>query len=205
MTFGFILIDALSALAVFGVTTSTIYSLMVAVGVLRFRWRAAAAGSRRFQPPVSVLKPLHGDEPNLEENLASFFQQDYPEYEILFCARKSDDPGLETARRVAARFPRVPARILVCGEPPWPNARTYSLEIMRRSARFPILVATDSDVRVAPDYLASVVEPLDPPATAGDSELRIGRATLQLLGWEDKLNQPLDEQADADDRRNQRR
>src|ERR1035441_9365548 len=90
MTFGSILIDALSALAVFGVTTSTVYSLMVAVGVLRFRRRATASGARGFQPPVSVLKPLHGDEPNLEENLASFFQQDYPEYEILFCARKSD-------------------------------------------------------------------------------------------------------------------
>src|ERR1035438_9314571 len=126
MTFGSILIDALSALAVFGVTTSTVYSLMVAVGVLRFRRRAAAAGTRRFQPPVSVLKPLHGDEPNLEENLASFFQQDYPEYEILFCARKSDDPSLETARRVAARFPRVQARILVCGEPPCPHAATYT-------------------------------------------------------------------------------
>jgi ceramide glucosyltransferase len=174
MTFGSILIDALSALAVFGVATSTIYSLMVAVGVLRFRRRAAVAGSRRFQPPVSVLKPLHGDEPNLEENLASFFQQDYPEYEILFCARKSDDPGLETARRVAARFPRLPARILVCGEPPWPNARTYSLEIMRRSARFPILVATDSDVRVAPDYLATVVAPLSDP--------RVGMVTCLYRG-----------------------
>ena len=174
MTFGSILIDALSALAVFGVTTSTVYSLIVAVVVLRFRRRAAAAGTRAYQPPVSVLKPLHGGEPNLEENLASFFQQDYPEYEILVCARMSDDLGLETARRVAARFPRVPAHFLVCGEPPWPNARTYSLEGMRRSARFPILVATDSDVRVPSDYLASVVAPLSDP--------RVGMVTCIYRG-----------------------
>ena len=164
MTFGHIFSLALGALAVFGVVTSTVYSLMVAVGVRRFRRHAAAAtGTSTFLPPVSVLKPVHGDEPDLEQNLTSFFQQDYPEYEILFCARHSDDAGLAAARRVAARFPNVQARILTCGEPPWPNARTFSLEIMRRDARYPILVTSDSDVRVAPDYLASVVAPLADP------------------------------------------
>ena len=164
MTFGHILFLALGALAVFGVVTSTIYSLMVAMGVCRFRRRAAAAtDASPFLPPVSVLKPLHGDEPDLEQNLTSFFEQDYPKYEILFCARYSDDAGLAAARRVAARYPRVQARILTCGEPPWPNARTFSLEIMRRDARYPILVTSDSDVRVAPDYLASVVAPLADP------------------------------------------
>jgi len=162
MTFGPILSLALSAVAVLGVITSTLYSLMVAMAVRRFRRRAAAA-SRDFQPPVSVLKAVHGDEPDLEENLASFFRQDYPDFEILFCARHSDDAGLAAAGRVAARFPRIPARILTCGEPPWPNARTFSLEIMRREARYPILVTSDSDVRVAPDYLASVVAPLRDP------------------------------------------
>jgi len=167
MTFGHILSLALGALAVFGVVTSTVYSLMVAVGVRRFRRSTAVArakfGASPFLPPVSVLKPVHGDEPDLEQNLTSFFQQDYPEYEILFCARHSDDAGLAAARRVAARFPNVQARILTCGEPPWPNARTFSLEIMRRDARYPILVTSDSDVRVAPDYLASVVAPLADP------------------------------------------
>lgn len=160
MTFGSNLSASLVAVAVFGVATSTLYSLMVAVAVYRFHRRAAAAKMGAFQPPVSLLKPLHGDEPNLEENLASFFTQEYPQFEILFCARRGDDAGLETARRVAARFPQVNALFLICGEPPWPNARTYSLEIMRRAARHPILVATDSDVRIGPGYLASVVEPL---------------------------------------------
>jgi ceramide glucosyltransferase len=163
MTFGTYVVAALAVLAFFGVATSTVYSLMVAAGVLRFRRRAAAAGRSSFRPPVSVLKALHGDEPDLEENLTSFFEQDYPEYEILFCARHDLDPGLETARRVAARFPHVNARMLTCGEPPWPNPRTYSLEIMRRAARYPILASTDSDVRVDRDYLASVMEPLADP------------------------------------------
>jgi ceramide glucosyltransferase len=163
MTFGSILSFALGALAIFGAITSTVYSLMAALGVLRFHRRAAARGTRSFLPPVSVLKPVHGDEPDLEQNLASFFEQDYPEYEILFCARHDSDLGLQAARRVAARFPHVKARILTCGEPPWPNARTFSLEIMRREALYPILVASDSDVRVGPDYLASVIAPLADP------------------------------------------
>ena len=163
MTFGSILSFALGALAIFGAITSTVYSLMAALGVLRFHRRAAARGTRSFLPPVSVLKPVHGDEPDLEQNLASFFEQDYPEYEILFCARHDSDMGLQAARLVAARFPHVKARILTCGEPPWPNARTFSLEIMRREALYPILVASDSDVRVGPDYLASVIAPLADP------------------------------------------
>jgi ceramide glucosyltransferase len=161
MTIGHTASLALGALAVFGVITSTVYSLMVAMGVRRFRRRATAP--RTFLPPVSVLKAVHGDEPDLEQNLASFFVQDYPEYEILFCARHADDLGLAAARRVAARFPQVKARILTCGEPPWPNARTFSLEIMRREARHPILVTSDSDVRVDADYLAAVVAPLSDP------------------------------------------
>jgi ceramide glucosyltransferase len=174
MTLVSILSAALLALAVLGAATSTVYSLMVAVGVLRFRQCTAAGDACDFLPPVSLLKPLHGDEPNLEENLASFFQQDYPQYEILFCARHVSDAGLEVARRVAARFPDVPCSILTCGEPPWPNARTFSLEIMRRAARYPILVATDSDVSVAPDYLASVVQPL--------RDARVGMVTCLYRG-----------------------
>ena len=158
-----IAVDCLIGLGVFGIITSTIYSLMVVAGVMRFRRGAGDVQEAAFLPPVSVLKAVHGDEPDLEENLASFFEQDYPEYEILFCARQEPDLGLAAARRVAARFPQVKARILTCGEPPWPNARTYSLEVMRREARYPILVASDSDVRVGPDYLASVVQPLRDP------------------------------------------
>lgn len=150
----------LGAIAIIGITTSTIYSLMVVFGALRFRSRVAHPGVRTFHPPVSVLKPLHGSEPELEQNLTTFFEQDYPEFEILFCARHETDAGLAVARRVAARYPKVSTRILTCGEPPWPNARTFSLEIMRRAARHQILVTADSDVKVGPDYLASVVEPL---------------------------------------------
>ena len=154
------MLHLLLALGIFGLITSTIYSIMVIAGVVRYRARRGQAASINFFPPVSVLKALHGDEPDLERNLTSFFEQDYPSFEILFCARRADDAGLTIARRVAARYPQVESSIHLSGEPEWPNARTYSLEIMRRAARQDILVMADSDVYAERDYLAKVVQPL---------------------------------------------
>ena len=103
---------ALLALAVFGLITSTVFAGLVLAavpGYLGERRRALAALDARpgFTPPLTLLKPVHGDEPGLEAHLATFFEQDYPEYEILFCARAADDAGLATARRVAERYPRL--------------------------------------------------------------------------------------------------
>ena len=74
---------------------------------------------------------MHGAEPGLEAHLATFFEQDYPEYEILFCARSADDAGLETARRVAARYPAIPVKFLTTGgQPDYINAKVASMERM---------------------------------------------------------------------------
>ena len=147
----------LLAVGLFGVTTSTIYLSMVLAAVVRFRRRPKRPFA--FAPPVSLLKPLHGAEPGLSEYLETFFQQDYAQYEILFCARHADDPGLAIARDVAAKYPHIPSTILTCGESPWPNAKCFSLAAMGAAANHDILVLTDSDVRVSPDYLRAVVAP----------------------------------------------
>ena len=148
----------LLGLGLFGTLTSTIYLLLVMIAAFRFLRRAEHLPA--FTPAVSLLKPLHGAEPGLREYLEGFFQLDYPEYEILFCARTESDPGLAIARELSAKYPRVPVRILTSGQPPWPNARCYSLDLMKTAAEHEILVMTDSDVRVAPGYLRSVLEPL---------------------------------------------
>ncbi len=163
MSLSHIAVAGLIVLGVFGIVTSTIYSLIVVAGVMRFRRGAGDAREAAFLPPVSVLKAVHGSEPDLEQNLASFFEQDYPEFEILFCARQESDLGLAAARRVMAQYPHVKARTLTCGEPPWPNARTFSLEVMRREAQHQILVTADSDVRVTPEYLRAVIDPMRDP------------------------------------------
>jgi ceramide glucosyltransferase len=155
-------------LGVFGLITSTVFTGMVLVAVASYLREVLAArevlsglgGGSGFAPPLSLLKPLHGAEPDLEAHLASFFEQDYPEYEILFCARSSDDAGLDLARRVAARYPHIPAKFFSTGgQPPYINAKTASMELMEARASHGILVISDSDVRVTPDYLRAVALP----------------------------------------------
>ncbi len=161
------------ALALFGLLTSTVFAGMVLWAVpryLRERRQALQQLLERpgFTPPLSLLKPLHGAEPGLEAHLATFFRQDYPEYEILFCARDAGDAGLEIARRVAAKFPHIPARFLSTGgQPPYINAKVASLEKMEAEAAHGILVVSDSDVRVTPEYLRAVALPFADPRVGG--------------------------------------
>jgi len=154
----------LLAVAVFGLITSTLFAGMVLAAVPRYlRERRVAERELRkrpgFTPPLTLLKPLAGAEPDLEAHLASFFDQDYPDFEILFCARQLNDSGLEIARKVAARYPRVPSKFFATGEPAYINAKVASMELMEKSAAHDILVISDSDVRVTPDYLRAVALP----------------------------------------------
>ncbi|MGC1421564.1 MAG: glycosyltransferase [Terracidiphilus sp.] len=162
----------LLAIAVFGLITSTVFAGMVLAAVPRYlRERRAAEGELRkrpgFTPPLTLLKPLAGAEPDLETHLASFFVQDYPEFEILFCARQPNDAGLDIARRVAARYPQIPAKFMSTGEPPYINAKVASMELMEKSAAHDILVISDSDVRVTPDYLHAVALPFTDEKVGG--------------------------------------
>src|ERR1700735_3656077 len=102
----------LLGLGVFGLVTSSVFAGMVLAGTRHHLRSRDAVLSTGFTPPLSLLKPLHGSEPDLAAHLATFFEQDYPEFEILFCARTESDAGLETARRVAQSYPQVPARFL---------------------------------------------------------------------------------------------
>jgi ceramide glucosyltransferase len=155
----------LLGLAVLGLVTSTVFAAIVLAavpGYLRKRRLALALLQARpgYTPALSLLKPLHGQEPGLEAHLKTFFEQDYPEFEILFCARTADDAGLETARRVAANYPLVPAKFLSTGgEPDYINAKAASMEVMEATAAHEILAISDSDVRVTPEYLRAVALP----------------------------------------------
>lgn len=178
------MIRLLLGLAALGVVTSTVFGALVLLGALHFvrNRRQAATRLRRneFLPPVSLLKPLHGAEPDLEAHLESFFLQDYPFYEILFCARELSDAGLATARRVAARHPSISAKFLVAEEPVWTNAKVSSLERMARAATSDIFIISDSDVRVTPAYIREVVAPFADPKVGGVTCLYRGVADGSL-------------------------
>ena len=180
----------LFGMAALGTASSTIYSGMVVVGAIRFgrRKRREDAADATYLPPISVLKPLHGTEPGLEDNLQRFFEQEYPRFELLFCARHASDAGLTLARSVAARYPAVPARFLTCGEPQFPNAKMWSLAALAEAASFETLITSDADARVEPEYLRRCVQVLADPAVDLASCLYLGQtgggfaARLDALG-----------------------
>jgi ceramide glucosyltransferase len=135
-------------------TGSLVYSILTVIAARRYR---AVRPPRLESPmPISVLKPLAGLDEGLEENLRTFFEQDYPYFEIVFAVRSPQDPALEVVERLRAAYPTVPAQTIVTGEPPYPNAKVYSLDHMLAASRYDLLLMADSDVRVTPSMLSTL-------------------------------------------------
>jgi ceramide glucosyltransferase len=152
--------------ALVGTLSSAVFLGLVLLGVIRFRSDARqqlrAIPDDAHLPPVSVLKPVHGLEAQLKENIESFFRQDYPRYEVLFAADEANDPALEVVREVCARYPHIPSRVMVTGAL-WPNPVVHSFHRMAEAAAHEILVTADSDVEVSSTYLREVATPLLDP------------------------------------------
>lgn len=164
-------------------------ALLAAVGVLQHlagvlavrhfvRQRPAAAPDR---PPISILKPLHGDEPLLETALASFCAQDYPAFQIVFGVRDPTDPALAVVRRLAARFPQCDLAVVVDPTPHGPNRKVANLMNMLPSARHPVLMIADADVHAAPDLLDRVAVALAAPGTGLVTTLYTGLPARPVL------------------------
>ena len=170
-----------------GLLTSTFYLMLVGLAVLRFR-RKRQPRSAGELPPVTLLKPVRGIEPQLRGSLESFFRLDYPQFEIVFGARTGDDPALAIVRELMETYPQVPVKVVISGEPPWSNAKCWSLVKMIREARFDHLVISDSDVEVAPDYLRQLIPALLEPGVGCVTTLYRGKPTgglwalLEALG-----------------------
>jgi ceramide glucosyltransferase len=164
----------LLVVSIAGILTSTVYAFLVVAGAMRLAARRRTPQREVFAPPVSLLKPLHGPEPDLESHLESFFEQDYPAFELIFCARNEQDPGLEIARRVAARYPTIESKFLCSGRAPYANAKVWSLERMQSAATHSFFVVSDSDVSVTPGYLRAVMAPF--------ADKRVGLVTCLYRG-----------------------
>jgi len=116
-----------------------------------------------FTPPVSILKPLRGLDPQMYESFRSHCLQDYPEYEIIFGVSDADDPAVEAVHQLIREFPQCRMRLLVCPEVLGNNRKTSNLVQMLALARYDHLLINDSDILITPDYLRRVMAPFDEP------------------------------------------
>lgn len=144
---------------------SLVYCVLILLAV-RSYLSANAAPQTSSGSPISVLKPLAGHDLGLEDNLRTFFTQDYASYELLFAVRRADDPAVEVVHKLRGEFPDVAAALIVTGEPPYPNAKVYSLDRMLAQARYDLVIMSDSDIRVAPGFLAGAGSEFADPAIA---------------------------------------
>ncbi|HTU50074.1 MAG TPA: glycosyltransferase [Acidobacteriaceae bacterium] len=131
---------------------------------LRFFLKAKPQ-ARPYLPPISILKPVRGLDPEAYDNFASFCRQDYPEYEILFCVGDSHDSALPLIEKLRADFPDCLIRILVGTGRNATNDKVAKLARLVEEASFEHLVISDSDVRVEPQYLRRIVAPMADPGT----------------------------------------
>jgi ceramide glucosyltransferase len=157
-----LLLTFLRVIAILGCISSSVYYLFCwwsAEAFVRKRKQSPIA-STEWLPPISVLKPLKGTDPEMYESFRSHCLQDYPEYEIIFGVSDAADPAAGIVGQLQQEFPERTIRLVVCQEMLGPNVKVSNLEQMVPASRFQFLIVNDSDIRVESDYLRRVVAPL---------------------------------------------
>jgi ceramide glucosyltransferase len=140
-----------------------IYYLIVIYSSWRYFNQPLKAPDPDFHPSVSNLKPIRGLDPEAYENLSSFCRQDYPDYEIVFCIDSDDEAVIFVIDRLKVDFPKSRIRVLHGSGRVATNDKVAKLARLVDEAAHEVVVISDSDVRVRPDYLRQVTAPLRDP------------------------------------------
>lgn len=149
--------------------------LVAAMAAVSFRPRGKAALAA--PEPVSILKPLHGREPRLDDCLASFCAQDYEApAQIVFGLHDGADPARAPAKAIEERFPEREIAIVIDGASHGTNAKISNLINMAPAAKYDILIVADSDILAPSDYLTDVVALLQKPGAGAVTVLYTGEA-----------------------------
>jgi ceramide glucosyltransferase len=153
----------IQVVAILGCVSSSLYYLFCLWSAVSFvRGRKAGKSARPTQtlPPVSILKPLKGTDPDIYESFRSHCGQHYSEYEIIFGVSDAADPAVAAVHRLQEEFPRHTIRLVVCPSQLGANVKVSNLEQMLPEARYEYLIVNDSDIQVEADYLRRVMGPL---------------------------------------------
>ncbi len=156
------------------------YYVTAIIAALRFFRREGSRTLSPYTPPVSLLKPVKGVDFASYENFSSFCRQNYPDYEILFAVNEDSDPAIPLIQRLAAEFPERGIRWITGAAQVGANRKVNNLIELAREARHEILVLTDGDVRVGPNYLREVVAPFAQPTTGAVTSFYRGIAEKSL-------------------------
>ncbi len=162
---------------ILGCVSSSIYYMIClwsAVAFMRRRQADMSVRPTQSWPPVSILKPLKGTDPDIYESFRSHCLQDYPEYEIIFGVSDPDDPAVASVQQLQREFPDHAIRLVVSPDKLGANVKVSNLEQMLHAARNQHLVVNDSDIRVEPNYLRRVIAPL--------ADERVGMVTCLYRG-----------------------
>jgi ceramide glucosyltransferase len=168
--------DALLVLAVAPVIYYLI-AIFAAAEFFRVKPARSSEAPTDFAPPVSILKPIHGLDRETYENYASYCNQDYPQFEILFCVGDERDAAVPVIEKIIADFPQRPIRLLIGSQPLGTSDKVNKLCRMVREARHDIVIVSDSDVRVGTGFLRAVVRPF--------SDAKVGGVTCLYRGLTD--------------------
>lgn len=156
----------ISAIVVLGPLLLGAWVYCVLTGLAARRYLDQPVPDAENTEPISILKPLSGLDEGLEQNLRSFFTQDYPAFEILFAVRTEADPAHALVQRLQAEFSHIPTTLILTGEPPWPNAKSWSLHQMQQHAQHSLLVMSDSDIRTGDGLLKAIAKEFADPQLA---------------------------------------
>jgi ceramide glucosyltransferase len=176
-------LTVLQIIAGFAILSSSAYYILCLWSAAAFlREHEAGMGANSTQvlpaaqdlPPVSILKPLKGTDPEIYECFRSHCLQDYPDYEIIFGVSAPDDPAIESVKELQAEFPQRRIRLVVSPKILGANAKVSNLAQVLPEARNDHLIVNDSDIRVPPDYLRRVIAPL--------ADTRVGMVTCLYRG-----------------------
>jgi len=142
------------------------YTLVASACVIMFEGKCAKPLPRPSEwPTVTLFKPLHGLDYELEENLKSFCAQDYPAYQVIFGVSSPQDPAIPVVRTLLASFPDLDAEIVIDERINGGNPKVSNLINMDKVAKNDVLIISDSDMRVKPDYIQKVVSGFSAPDT----------------------------------------